>query len=101
LSNAGNGGERLVGQQAGAGEGVEDVGVVDLLGLQVALGLRGGGGEREAAADAALGDAGAQRHQGERVGDEALQRQALRRIGGDELGLRGAQEQARDLAGDP
>jgi len=32
-------------------------------------------------------------------GGEVLQRQALRRIGGDELGLRGAQEQARDLAG--
>ena len=52
-----HGGERLVGRHAGAGEGVEDVGVVDLLGLQVALGLRGGGGECEAAADAALGDA--------------------------------------------
>jgi hypothetical protein len=37
------------------------VGVVDLLGLQVALGLRGGVGEREASADAALGDAGVER----------------------------------------
>ena len=32
-----HGGERLVGRHAGAGERIEDVGVVDLLGLQVAL----------------------------------------------------------------
>ena len=62
-----HGGERFVRRHAGAGERVEDVGVVDLLGLQVALGLSRGGGEREAAADAALGYPGAEGHQGERV----------------------------------
>ena len=43
-------GQRLIGLQE-----------AHLLKLAVALGLGGGGGHREAAADAALGDAGAER----------------------------------------
>ena len=41
--------------------------LVDLLGLQIALGLRGGGGKIEPPPHSALRDAGAERHQGERM----------------------------------
>jgi hypothetical protein len=68
----GDGGLRLLRRNAPVGQGLVGGQEVELLELPVALGRGRGGGVRQAPAHPALGDAGAERHQGEGVFVDAV-----------------------------